>query len=142
VTTVRVREVQDRDAREVAALLSELGYPTDEAAAAERLRAKHEHVLVADEGGLVVGLATLATLRTLTRARPIGRLTALVVISTHRRRGVAHRLVDATLERAEQLGCEGLELTSGLRPERQAAHAFYEALGFERTSYRYWRRIE
>jgi hypothetical protein len=46
--------------------------------------------------------------------------------------------VKAVLQRARELGCEGVELTSGLRPEREAAHAFNLGFGFERTSYRYW----
>ena len=32
-------------------------------------------------------------------------------------------------------------LTSGIRPEREAAHRFYEALGYERTSYHFHRTL-
>ena len=69
-------------------------------------------------------LAVLATSHTLAHAGPIGRLTTLVVNGAHRRQGIAHLLVTTVFERAERLGCEGLELTSGLRAEREAAHAF------------------
>lgn len=84
----------------------------------------------------------MTTLQMLTHRRPMGRLTALVVSSAHRRRGVARSLVEAVLQRARDLGREGVELTSGLRPEREAAHAFYLGFGFERTSYRYWLPID
>jgi ribosomal protein S18 acetylase RimI-like enzyme len=140
-STVEVREACERDAGYVAELLSELGYPTDEATTVERLRRPGELVLVAEDEGQVIGLAVLATSHTLAHAGPIGRLTTLVVNGAHRRQGIAHLLVTTVFERAERLGCEGLELTSGLRAEREAAHAFYEALGFERTSYRYWRPV-
>jgi GNAT superfamily N-acetyltransferase len=45
------------------------------------------------------------------------------------------------VEWARNAGCEGIELTSGMRPEREAAHRFYEDLGFQKTSYRFWRPI-
>ncbi|MDQ6898305.1 MAG: GNAT family N-acetyltransferase [Candidatus Dormibacteraeota bacterium] len=139
---MQVRSASQLDAGEIAEPLCELGYPTDEATTMKRLRRSDELVLVAVDQGRLIGLAALATSRTLTHAAPIGRLTALVVSAAHRRHGVARLLVATVLEQAELRGCEGLELTSGLRPEREAAHAFYEALGFERSSYRYWRPVK
>ncbi len=140
-SNMRVRSACERDAGDIAELLFELGYPTDESTTVQRLRGSEELMLVAVDECRVIGLAALAISRTLTHAGPIGRLTALVVSAAHRRQGVARLLVTTVLELAERRGCEGLELTSGLRPEREAAHAFYEALGFERSSYRYWRPV-
>ena len=85
-----------------------------------------------------IDLATLTTLQTPTHELPVARLTALVVSWAHRRQGVARVLVTAVLRRARELGREGVELTSGMRSEREAAHAFYLDLGFDRTSHRYW----
>lgn len=133
-----VREASGDDAAGVAALVSELGYPLDEATAVQRIARGTERVLVCEHGGELLGLATVATASLLIYAHPIARLTALVVRASARRQGVGRRLVAESVEVARQLGCEGLELTSGLRPERDDAHRFYEALGFERTSYRYW----
>ena len=84
-----------------------------------------------------IGLATLTTLQTPTHELPVARLTALVVGSGPGG-GVARVLVTAVLRRARELGREGVELTSGMRSEREAAHAFYLDLGFDRTSHRYW----
>lgn len=140
-STMQVRSASERDAGGIAQLLCELGYPTDGSTTLKRLGRSDELVLVVEDGDRVIGLAALAISRTLTHAGPIGRLTALVVSAAHRRHGVARLLVTTVLERAERRGCEGLELTSGVRPEREAAHACYEALGFERSSYRYWRPV-
>jgi ribosomal protein S18 acetylase RimI-like enzyme len=68
-------------------------------------------------------------------------MTAMIVGASHRRLGVGRRLVEVAVAHARNEGCDGIELTSGLRPEREAAHRFYEALGFERTSYRYWKGL-
>lgn len=135
---MRVREASGDDAADVAALVHELGYPLDEAAAVQRITLGTERVLVAEHDGELLGLATVATASILIYPHPVARLTALVVRASARRQGVGRRLVEETVELARQLGCEGLELTSGLRPERDDAHRFYEALGFARTSYRYW----
>ena len=135
---MRIREASGDDAAEVAALVNELGYPLDEAAAVQRITRGTERVLVAEEDGELLGLATVTTAAILIYAHPIARLTALVVRASARRRGVGRRLVEEAVEVARQLGCEGLELTSGLRPERHDAHRFSEALGFDRTAYRYW----
>jgi hypothetical protein len=80
--------VPNRDASAIAELLSELGYPTDGAGAAARLRISPEQVLVAEERGRAIALATIASLHMLTHAHPVCRLTALVVSSAHRRRGL------------------------------------------------------
>jgi hypothetical protein len=42
-------------------------------------------------------------------------------------------------EVARTAGCRDLELTTNLR--RADAHAFYEALGLERTSYKFHQRL-
>jgi ribosomal protein S18 acetylase RimI-like enzyme len=135
---VRIRDGGPRDAPEIAALLGELGYPIDSSMAAARLLRRTERVLLAEERGSALGLVAVGVSTTLTHARPVGRLTALVVREGARGRGVGRALVLEALRLAAAAGCEGLELTSGLGPERAAAHRFYESLGFERTSYRFW----
>ncbi|MGH3023146.1 MAG: hypothetical protein ACRDNI_05775 [Gaiellaceae bacterium] len=47
----------------------------------------------------------------------------------------------AVEERAREAGCRYLEVTSGERPEREAAHAFYASLGLEEVSRRYLKEL-
>ncbi|MGH3010697.1 MAG: GNAT family N-acetyltransferase [Gaiellaceae bacterium] len=69
------------------------------------------------------------------------RLSALVVDERSRRAGVGRKLVAEIEQRVRAAGCRYLEVTSGERPEREAAHAFYEALGLEQVSRRYLKAL-
>lgn len=129
--------VPDDDAA-VALLLAELGYPVSDEEARARIEGAVERILLAVEDGQAVGLLAIFARRPLSMADPIARITTMVVRSTHRSRGVGRRLMSAAHEWALAEGCEGVELTSGMRPERDEAHRFYEALGYTRTSFRFW----
>lgn len=134
-----VREAGPDDAAQVAELLAELGSPgVDAAEAAARLARHQETIYVDDEEGLLGGLVAVRTELYFGHARPLAHVTALVTRPRTRRAGVARRLMAAAVAFAHRTGCDGVELTCGLTPARAAAHKFYSALGFERTSYRYW----
>lgn len=73
------------------------------------------------------------------------RVTSLSVTAPARRRGVARTLVNEAERRAIDLGASVIEVGSGRRPERAAAHRFYPALGFEDANdvaARYWKWLE
>ena len=133
-----IRDAGPADAAQVAELLAELGYPVEPAEARGRLERGTERVLVAADGDRLLGLAAVAVSANLTTDRPLARVTALVVRADTRRTGIGRRLVDEAIVLARAGGCAGLELTSGLRPEREASHRFYVACGFQRSSYRFW----
>ncbi len=65
-------------------------------------------------------------------ARPgEGEFRMLAVDPSARRRGVAEALVSVCVERARELGCTAVVLSS--LPVQQTAHRLYERLGFRRT---------
>jgi ribosomal protein S18 acetylase RimI-like enzyme len=127
-----IRPAAASDAAAVAGLLGELGYPTETGAAGERLRlalaSEQDGVLVSELDGRVVGLAAYQLFALIYRSRPQCRITALVVHSAARRRGVARGLVEEIESLARDAGCDRLELTT--RPDRPEALHFYTALGF------------
>lgn len=137
VATVRVAE--EGDAPEVARLLTALGHPTaaeDVVARWERWAAAGNSALVADLGERrLAGLATLHRMTVLHRPHPVGRITALVVNAELRGRGIGRALVVAAEEVLASEGCGLLEVTSNAR--LADAHAFYERLGYQRTSNRF-----
>lgn len=133
-----VREATEADGAAVAELLDQLGYPMSVDEARRRLGRDGDRVLLAESTGDAVGLLALAVQLPIARARPLARITAMVVRDSKRRHGVGRRLMERAEELARAAGCEGIELTSGIRPERQDAHHFYESLGYERSSYRFW----
>jgi GNAT superfamily N-acetyltransferase len=142
---VRIRDARAEDAPALAALMVELGYPDDVEPLRERLRAyaanPSSFVLVAAEADRLLGLASASVVPLLHEDGSWCRLSALVVAEGSRRAGIGRKLVAEVEERARVAGCRYLEVTSGERPEREAAHAFYEALGLEQVSRRYLKEL-
>ena len=139
---LKIREAAPRDAQAIAALVTELGYPSTAAEIAKRLAALKragEPALVAEAGGLI-GCLTWHVTPNLHRPYPVGRITMLVVAESARRHGAGRALVEEAAARVEKRGCGLLEVTSNIK--RTQAHEFYRRLGFERTSYRFARPIE
>jgi len=137
-----IRDARLDDSPQVARLLGQLGYPTDESAVAarlERLAIVGDRVFVAESDGQVVGLAHLQVSPAIERERPSGKVGALVVDAEHRGRGVGRALMQALEDDARLRGCGSLFLTT--REARADAHAFYEQVGFERTGRRYSRTL-
>lgn len=134
-----IRPARASDAPELARLLTSLGHPTDAARIVARWdewAAAGNGALVADGAdGTLAGVATLHRMVVLHRPRPVGRITALVVDAPVRGQGIGRALVVAAEAALAAAGCGLLEITSNMR--RADAHAFYERLGYERTSYRF-----
>ena len=57
-----------------------------------------------------------------------GHITTMAVAEPYRRRGIAGRLINALIEKAQQRGAHCLTLE--VRPSNTAARCFYEKLGF------------
>jgi ribosomal protein S18 acetylase RimI-like enzyme len=66
---------------------------------------------------------------------------ALVVAKRDRRSGAGSALVEAVERFARERRCRFVEVTCGERPDREAAHRFYEALGYEPVSRRFLKEL-
>ncbi len=136
---LRIRPPSPGDAPALAALMTHLGYPTDDARMAERMRALEAHPdhdsRVAEIGGRVVG--TIGLMRGLgwNHDGHYARIISLVVDPSHRARGIGEALVRAAEEWARERGAAGIHLTTANR--REGAHRFYERLGYAHTGRRY-----
>lgn len=87
------------------------------------------HLFIAiDDGGTVVGMATLVTFRIPTGMR--AWIEDVVVDEAGRGEGVGRALTDAMVDRAREQGCRTVDLTS--RPSREQANRLYQRVGFER----------
>ena len=142
---MRIRDARAADAAALAALLAELGYPGTGGFVRERLHAvsvaPSSFVVVAEDADGVTGLAAASVMPLLHEDGSWCRLSALVVAEGSRRAGVGRALVAEVEERARASGCRYLEVTSGERPERGAAHRFYRSLGLEEVSRRYLKEL-
>jgi len=137
-----IRDAAAADAEAIAALLTQLGYPSEPEAVEtrlERLRVVGDRVVVADLDAAVVGLAHLQVSPGIERDRPAARVGALIVDEAQRGRGIGRALVEAMEAEARLRGCELLYLTTSER--RDDAHAFYARLGLEQTGRRYGRTL-
>jgi ribosomal protein S18 acetylase RimI-like enzyme len=80
-----------------------------------------------DDGGTIVGIATLVSFRIPTGMR--AWIEDVVVDEAVRGQGVGTSLTRAMVDRARELGCRTVDLTS--RPSREAANRLYRREGFE-----------
>lgn len=138
-----IRPATSDDAGIIALLLTELGHPTTLEAVAARWDDWHADgncaLVSLDSSGAVTGAATLHVMTVLHRPYPVGRITALVVGKTLRGTGVGRALVTASEALLAERGCKLMEITSNLRLTE--AHAFYERIGYGRTSVRFSRTL-
>lgn len=141
--TFVLRRATEADAKHVALLLTELGYPSTEVTVQDRLdHALHSPAsccLVAQLASEVIGLITAELVPYFPNGSSICRVTSLVVLSQHRGHGLGETLVAAVADFAREHRCSGIELTSSER--RVDAHRFYQRLGFSRTSLRFYKTL-
>jgi GNAT superfamily N-acetyltransferase len=138
---MQIRPARPDDAPAIARLLADLGYPSAPGEVRERLTDLDQRDLVLLTDG---GFLALHRIPLLAEGGALMRITALAVAPAHRGQGVGRGLMRVAEEVARQWGCHLIEVSSGRRPERDAAHAFYRALGFNdtaATSVRYWKRL-
>ena len=91
------------------------------------LKNDNTHLFVAEEGGVIAGMLTLAVVEL-----PTGRkawIEDVVVDAEFRGRKIGEALVEKAKEEATAIGAKKLYLTSN--PSRKAAHALYAKCGFE-----------
>ena len=102
-------------------------------------RAQDADVYVADLDDVVVGTVTFcpegSQLRELAGPGE-AEFRMLAVSPSARRQGVAEALVRTVVERARDLGCTAVVLSS--QPVQVDAHRLYERLGFRRTPEKDW----
>lgn len=138
-----LRSASPIDADDVAALLSELGYPCDAHDAAQRIGTivdnDHQALVVARCEGAVCGLIALDFMYYLPLDTLTCRITALVVTTAAQGRGLGRQLLREAERRARAAGAARIELTSG--SQRADAHAFYKACGYSDGTLRFIKRL-
>ncbi len=128
VMTVSLRLATESDADSVAALLTEVGYPTNAGEAWRRLagvrRDPAARVLVAVGEPGIMGFLSALLVPYFPDGSTICRITSIVVAKAHRRHGVGATLLQGVTEFAKQRRCSGVEITTAER--RAEAQHFYE----------------
>jgi Acetyltransferases len=140
---VRAYSVDDLDA--VAELMTELGYPVTRAQMRSRMEAIGSHpdyaTLVAELDGEAAGLVGLRLLYGYEYDQPIAQISTLVTKAAYRGRGIGKALIRHAEKWAAERGAAAIVVTSGNRPDREAAHRFYHHMGFAVTGLRFAKKL-
>lgn len=91
------------------------------------IEAEHIHLLVAKDNNKIIGALTLIENKLLSSHK--AWIEDVVVDTNRRGEGIARKLIEFAIVRAENLGVEKIDLTS--RPDRVAANELYKKMGFE-----------
>lgn len=139
MSTFRVRPAAEADASAVAALVSQLGYPSDADQVLARLKRLAGNpdirALVAEREAKVIGMIGLMVFPAFHRDGLHGYVTALVVDEGARGGGAGAALLAAAEAWFAEQGVKRVNLTTALH--REHAHGFYERHGYEFTGRRY-----
>jgi len=95
-------------------------------------RDPNQLLVVADRQGRAIGLLQVSFIPGLARGGMWrGQIEGVRVAASERRSGIGQAMLEWAIEECRKRGCGMVQLTSDKR--RSAAHAFYEALGFQAT---------
>jgi GNAT superfamily N-acetyltransferase len=139
--TIVLRPATDGDTERIAGLLTDEGYPSGPSDIVERLErfsSEHSRVIVADNGGEVLGFLAVHALPRFEHSDRILRIMALVVDAGVRERGVGRLLMDEAERLGRELGAAFAEVTSG--HHRPDARRLYEDLGYDASVAAYFRK--
>ena len=131
---VIIRDAQMDDVEELTLLMTDLGYPTT----LEEFRVRFENItahpdyrtIVAVVNGEMVGMAGLSKNIFYEMNGMYMRIVAFVVKQSSRKLGIGKLLIEASEKWALEQGLSTVVINSGNRTERDAAHAFYQKMGY------------
>lgn len=138
---MNVRSWITSDLPQLVGLMAQLGYPASEDVLRERFSRVTRHpdyeLLVLEDDDILLGCVGLFQAQAFEHDTTYVRIVAFVVNAKHRRQGIGRRLIRAAEDWAHARGATAVLLNSGNRPEREAAHHFYQAMGYSVTSTSY-----
>jgi GNAT superfamily N-acetyltransferase len=141
---ISIRRAESCDARRLAVLMSQLGYPTREDEMAVRLRRilpfNDYRVAVAVRDELVVGVIAAHIGLHIEMNGPYGQVTALSVAEGHRGQGIGALLVAHAESWLQSKGAVVCIVNSSHR--RAGAHRFYEREGYRATGLRFYKNLK
>jgi GNAT superfamily N-acetyltransferase len=139
--TITLRPANDGDAERIASLFTDEGYPSGPSDILERLErfgSEHSRVIVADNGGEVLGFVAIHALPRFEHSDRVLRVMALVVDAGVRERGVGRMLMEEVERLGREVGAAFAEVTAG--HHRPDARRLYEDLGYDGSVAAYFRK--
>ncbi|WP_264289432.1 GNAT family N-acetyltransferase [Duffyella gerundensis] len=132
---MNIRPAQVNDSFALSALLSELGYGSTDDVMARRLSQliadEKETLLVAEEGGTVLGFISLHFIPQLALAGDFARISYFCIAEGERSRGLGQQLLAYAEQIAVRHGCDRMEVHCNAH--RHKANQFYLREGYEES---------
>lgn len=137
-----IREAAVSDIPEILRAYAESGIGDEDAYTVEEARSQFEalsrypsyRIFVAESDGAFAGTYALIILDNLNkRGAKAGLVEDVAVLPGFQGRGIGRAMMEHAREQCRAAGCYKMSLSSNLK--REAAHAFYDSLGFERHGY-------
>ncbi|MBB3109988.1 GNAT superfamily N-acetyltransferase [Paenibacillus phyllosphaerae] len=143
---ISIKPYEEVDLAGVAALMADLGYPSEHEAVARRLGhiQAHDslHVYVAHASGEVAGLIALRLCWNMEYDNPTAQVALIVTKQSMQGRGIGKALMAFAEGWGRERGAGDMMLTSGNKPERQRAHGMYQHLGYRNNGIRFVKRLK
>ena len=141
MSDIKIRKAKISDTESVRLLLAQLGYELpisklDEALASTQ---RNDDIVVCTQNGEVLGVMSLIYFDYFPSLQRICRITAIVVDESARGSGIGTRLITFAQKSAQENACQVLEVTTSLI--RESTQKYYESIGFEKSSYRYFQKL-
>ncbi len=139
---MKIRPATLEDASVIASLIGELGYPCEDEQIRGRLPKVFESgdkIFLAEIDDQIGGMICYSSRARLSSDQEVGRITAMVVHSRLRRKGIGRALVQFVEDYARKNNHAAIELTTRL--DRREAHEFYSNLDFKETSKKFEKRV-
>jgi len=143
MSKLEIREAQKGDASIISSLLIQLGYNTASSKIETLISmtsSENNEIYVGILDGKVIAVMSIIFFKYFPAAEKLCRRTSIVVDETVRGSGVGSKLIDYAKSMALSQKCSMLEITTSLR--REQTQAYYESIGFQKTSYKYVQRLE
>ncbi|HEY9000461.1 MAG TPA: GNAT family N-acetyltransferase [Mucilaginibacter sp.] len=142
---IQIRDARPEDIADMALLMTQLGYPTS----AREMKIRFEtivahpdyHTLLALVDNEIVGLAGLMKGLYYEYNGEYLRILAFVVKESGRRQGIGQALLKACEQWGISHGLNASVLGSGNRPAREAAHVFYQKMGYVIRSSGFYKQL-
>ena len=138
-----IRVVEMNDAAALAQLMCELGYETTKPEMQMRMERiatdERYRTFVAVRDGRVCGMIGTFTSLSYEHNDPGGRILAIAILSTMRRRGIGRALIATAENDFADRGIRRVALNTRL--VREDAYKFYESLAYERNGWRFVKQL-
>ncbi|TBL76001.1 GNAT family N-acetyltransferase [Paenibacillus thalictri] len=138
---MEIRPYIPGDDGDLTELMADLGYPTTMDKMIQRMEVisatPHCYTFVAVKDGAVVGMIGCRDIYYYEEDGVVTQISILVTKQELQGQGIGKALVTFAEQWAREKGSNALYLTSGIKPERERAHAFYKRMGFAVTGYRF-----